>query len=363
MRTVIQVVQRLQPGGIETLVLDLASLTSQKHKVFIISLEDDKNQALANWPRLNDFSKQLIFLNKRPGWRLKTLAKLIKVYQHLNPDVVHTHHIGPLIYGGSAARMTGVQCLVHTEHDAWHLNNFKRRILQRLAFNFTNPYLVADSKHVAHALEKRLPGCKPIVIPNGININNFVPGNKIKARRILNLPLKEKIIGCAARLEPVKGHRYLLSTLVALDNDIHLALAGNGSEKAALKNQAQSLNISHRVHFLGHVNNMPSFYQSLDVFCLPSLCEGLPLSPLEAQSCGIPVVVSRTGGSPESTCTSSGLIVEPGQISELAMALNTLLSTPQHKNPREFVKKSGDVHMMIEAYESIYNNNKTSFFN
>ena len=61
MGTVIQVVQRLQPGGIETLVLDLASLTSQKHKVFIISLEGNKNQSLANWPRLDGFSKQLIF--------------------------------------------------------------------------------------------------------------------------------------------------------------------------------------------------------------------------------------------------------------------------------------------------------------
>jgi len=362
MGTVIQVVQRLQPGGIETLVLDLASLTSQKHKVFIISLEGNKNQSLANWPRLDSFSKQLIFLNKKPGWRLKSLTNLIKIYQDLNPDVVHTHHIGPLIYGGLAARMTGIQCLVHTEHDAWHLKNFKRRILQRLAFNFTNPHLVADSKHVAYALEKRLPGCKPIVIPNGININHFVPGNKSEARRKLNLPLKDKIIGCAARLEPVKGHRYLLTALKTLDNDIHLALAGNGQEKEALKKQAQSLNISHRVHFLGHVNNMPSFYQSLDVFCLPSLCEGLPLSPLEAQSCGIPVVVTRTGGSPESTCTSSGLIVEPGQISELALALNTLLSTPQHKNPREFTKKCGDVRIMIEAYESIYNNKKASSF-
>ena len=164
--------------------------------------------------------------------------------------------------------MTGIQCLVHTEHDAWHLKNFKRRILQRLAFNFTNPHLVADSKHVAYALEKRLPGCKPIVIPNGININHFVPGNKSEARRKLNLPLKDKIIGCAARLDPVKGHRYLLTALKTLDNDIHLALAGNGQEKEALKKQAQSLNISHRVHFLGHVNNIRLFINHLICACL-----------------------------------------------------------------------------------------------
>ena len=77
MGTVIQIVQHLQPGGIETLVLDLASLTSQKHKVFIISLESDKSRALANWPRLNNFSKQLIFLNKKAGWRLKLFTDLI----------------------------------------------------------------------------------------------------------------------------------------------------------------------------------------------------------------------------------------------------------------------------------------------
>ncbi|MAF42138.1 MAG: glycosyl transferase [Cyanobium sp. ARS6] len=355
MGTVIQIVQHLQPGGIETLVLDLASLTSQKHKVFIISLESDKSRALANWPRLNNFSKQLIFLNKKAGWRLKLFTDLIKLFHNLNPDIVHTHHIGPLIYGGLAARMAGVQCLVHTEHDAWHLDSFKRRILQRLAFKLTNPHLVADAKHVAYALAKRMPRCKPIVIPNGININHFVPGNKVEARHKLNLPLQEKIIGCAARLEPVKGHRYLLSALITLDDDIHLALAGIGQEKESLMKQAQNLNISHRVHFLGHVNNMLSFYQSLDVFCLPSLCEGLPLSPLEAQSCGVPVVVTRTGGSPESTCSTTGLIVEPRQTSELAFALKTMCSTQQHSDPREFVKKHGDVRMMIKAYENIYN--------
>ncbi|MBZ4288949.1 hypothetical protein LAN16_24115, partial [Mycobacterium tuberculosis] len=67
-------------------------------------------------------------------------------------DVVHTHHIGPLLYAGYAARLTGVQTRIHTEHDAWHLQDDKRRHLQALALKAVQPTLVADATRVYNQL-------------------------------------------------------------------------------------------------------------------------------------------------------------------------------------------------------------------
>jgi glycosyltransferase involved in cell wall biosynthesis len=190
-------------------------------------------------------------------------------------------------------------------------------------------------------------------VPNGIDTERFTPGDQDEARRKFGLPRQTRLIGCAARLHPVKGHRFLLDALAALPGDVHLALAGDGEEASALEGQARRLGIDGRVHFLDRVDDMPDFYRALDAFCLPSLCEGLPLSTLEAQSSGIPVVVTDAGGSPESACTSSGRVVPAGDVDALAGALRSVLDAPPDADPRSFVKANGDVRAMSAAYAAL----------
>ncbi|MGC9461033.1 glycosyltransferase, partial [Vibrio genomosp. F10] len=103
-QTVVHVVQHLAPGGLESLALDLLSFSTPLNRVMIVSLEGEKNQSITNWPRLKPFANQVLFLEKQPGVKLGTLAQLIKVFRQIKPDVVHTHHIGPLVYAGLAAR-------------------------------------------------------------------------------------------------------------------------------------------------------------------------------------------------------------------------------------------------------------------
>ncbi|MEH6453416.1 MAG: glycosyltransferase [Psychromonas sp.] len=354
MNTVIQVVQHLRPGGIETLSLDLCSFAQKNEKVLIVSLEGDLESALTQWPRLTQFQDSLIFMNKQSGLTLSLVTKLVRLFKQHSPQAIHTHHIGPLLYAGLAARLAGVKQLIHTEHDAWHLNDQKRCKLQRRAIKFLKPTLVADAQTVAKNMRENLQCNAPItVIRNGIDSEHFIPGNKFTARAEFGLSSDVQIIGCSGRMEEVKGHAVLIKALQSLPVTVHLALAGSGSLEADLRQLAIQLGLYERVHFLGHIDDMPSFYQALDLFCLPSLNEGLPLSPLEAQACNIITLVTDVGGSKETLCPASGKFTPANNYQLMGKTLLKMLCNTCDVKPRAYVQQHGDVRIMAKRYASL----------
>lgn len=348
---IVHVVQHLRPGGIETMALDLIGNDPNR---FIISLEGEKNEAIASWSRIRSFGTRLKFLNKRPGIDISLIFKLAGTLREMGATAVHTHHVGPLLYGGLAARIARIQSIVHTEHDAWHLQDSKRQKLQSVLVKLVKPIFVADTNAVAAAVRRHLSGVSPSVITNGVDTLRFQPGAKCLSRAKLNLPKSARLIGCAARLETVKGHAYLLSALAQLPTDLHLALAGDGSLMAELKSQTQELGIQNRVHFLGVVEDMPSFYKAIDVFCLPSLNEGMPLSPLEAQACGTPVVATNVGGTRSAVCVRTGYLVPAKDSDELALAISKAFTTHEPQSPRDFVTAHADLRNTLTAYNKLY---------
>ena len=107
-------------------------------------------------PRLAREATPLIFMGKRPGLDAALPLRLARLFRQVGAVGVHTHHIGPLLYAGLAARtIRNLRC-VHTEHDAWHLQNAKRRRLARLALRLAAPVLTADAPHVADAVQAAL---------------------------------------------------------------------------------------------------------------------------------------------------------------------------------------------------------------
>jgi len=356
MKTVIQVVQHLRPGGIETLVLDLLLFSPKDEKTIILSLEGDMESAIQNWPKLSIYRENLCFVDKKPGISLALLSTLIKIFNKHSVTAVHTHHIGPLLYSGLAARLCGIKHLTHTEHDAWHLNNKKRCLLQRVAIKMLKPTLVADAQTVADNMRQKLKCKNPItVIRNGINSQQFIPGDQRTARKLLNLPKNVPMIGCSGRMETVKGQHVLIHALNILPITIHIAFAGSGSKESELRALSDKLGLTERVHFIGHTDQMPTFYQALDVFCLPSLNEGFPLSPLEAQACNIQTLVTDVGASKETLCPHSGQHVPANDPQKMAKALFDMLKNPTIEKPRDFVTQQGDVKTMAIAYANLRN--------
>ena len=334
------------------MALELARSQSIYQDTIIISLEGSMDIAIGFWPRLRPFRHQLVFMGKKSGLDFGLTRRLYKMFAWIQPSVVHTHHIGPLLYAGPAARMAGVKC-VHTEHDAWHLSNSRRRLVARLAVAAAKPVLVADAPPVASAMMAALDCAPPRVILNGVDTMKFVPGNQDQARRALALPLDARIIGVSARLEPVKGVDVAIRALAKMENHSILAIAGSGSEEMTLRRLAAKLGVKERVVFLGHVDDMTRFYAAIDVLCLSSHAEGLPLSLLEAQSSGVPVVASLVGGVPAAVCPRTGQLVPAGDTDAFAAALMAAPHAPCDE-ARAFVVCGASLASAAAAYLDLY---------
>lgn len=349
----LQIVQHLRPGGIERLVLNLLRFSSPNHNVYVVALEGEKSSAIAAWPELQPFASRLFFLNKPKGRDLNTVFKLRQLIKRLQTSTVHTHHLGPLLYCRLATiglPLTHIQ----TEHDSWHLQDTKQRIITRWLLKGTNIQLIADAPRVAEQLKHHGLKANHVII-NGIDTQHFTPGNQLLARQLLQLPSDKVIIGCAGRLVPEKGIDTMLKALTYLPPNHQLAIAGSGSEQALLLEAAKQLGISHRIHWLGHCANMRNFYRAIDIFCMPSRQEGLPLALLEAQACGKTVIATSVGGIPDLLCPQSGQLIEPDQPESLALALKKGLATAEshNENNAQYIRCLADVRMMTATYESL----------
>jgi glycosyltransferase involved in cell wall biosynthesis len=346
---IIHVVQHLAPGGLEVMALELARAQRDAgHPAMVLSLEGEATAAVAAWPRLAAQRDMLAFMGKRPGLDPGLLPRLVALFRRLRPAAVHTHHVGPLLYAGLAARLAGVRARLHTEHDAWHLNDPRRRRLVRLARALAAPRMIADAPHVAAAVAAALGGDPPAVVLNGVDTARFAPREQAAARAALGLPAGGRLLGVAARLERVKGVDVALRALALLPADVGLAIAGGGGEAAALRAEAAALGLEGRVHWLGVLDDMAGFHPALDLLLVPSRNEGLPLAPLEAQACGIRVVAARVGAVAAALCPETGTLVPPEDPAALAAAV--LAALPAGGDPRPFVLRQGSLETAARAY-------------
>jgi glycosyltransferase involved in cell wall biosynthesis len=121
-----------------------------------------------------------------------------------------------------------------------------------------------------------------------------------------------------------KGHPFLFEALAAFPSlsNVQLLVVGGGERHDALVEQAASLGLSARVHFLGPRRDLGNLLAAMDVFVMPSLWEGLPLSLVLAMSASLPVVATAVAGIPEVVSDGrSGLLVPPGDSAALGSAL------------------------------------------
>jgi glycosyltransferase involved in cell wall biosynthesis len=106
---------------------------------------------------------------------------------------------------------------------------------------------------------------------------------------------------------------------------VHLLVIGGGHLERELKRHSEAIGISSRVHFLGPRRDLGDLLSAMDVFALPSLWEGLPLSLVLAMGAGLPVVSTTVAGVPEVVESErTGLLVSPGDAPALGQALGRL---------------------------------------
>ncbi len=195
-----------------------------------------------------------------------------------------------------AAKKSGVPITIAHSHITSSENSVKglvKRVLRHNLSKYTD-YRFACSTEAGKYLYKSNDFK---LIHNAIDVEKFKFDKAIrnKIRRERNWE-GYNIIGHVGRFFPQKNHLYLIKIFKALcevDDSYKLCLCGDGEDRAFIESKVKEYNLSSKIEFTGNVSNMNEFYQGFDLFILPSLYEGLPVSGIEAQTSGLPCLFSK----------------------------------------------------------------------
>ncbi|QGM99089.1 glycosyltransferase family 4 protein [Methylocystis parvus] len=226
---------------------------------------------------------------------LKMLGELYKEFSREKPDVVVTlQHYGNVI-AAPVARLAGKPVLIANQLTPSDLIPrpvaFADKILGSIGVYdhivVNSAQTESDYRGYPNRYARRVKR-----IDHGF-FDKSAPIGKGEARAKLGLPQDVVLLGCAARLHPTKQID-LAIRILSENKDQHLALAGQGKERAALDALVASLGVADRVHFLGELDTtgMGVFLSALDCFVFPSAMETFGLAPVEAAQAGLPVVVN-----------------------------------------------------------------------
>jgi len=167
------------------------------------------------------------------------------------------------------------------------------------------------------------PRVRTALVPNGVELSAFYPGEPLSDTGPLRLL-------CVARLIERKGQRDLIEAVQRLTEagvDVSLDLVGTGDARADYEALARKLNVAERIRFAGYVprEEIAARYAAAHVFVLPSYNEGMSVATLEAMAAGLPVVVTRTGGTVELVEAGvNGLIFDWADVETLTAHLRRL---------------------------------------
>ncbi len=262
-----------------------------------------------------------------PGSRdIAWLLRFRKALRKEGASIFHAHLVWPLActYGLVAAALARVP-VVATQHAFAKIAAGRSARLQKAVSLAVNCYIAVSEQLGRDMKPFILPGRKIRVIHSAIPLGSFGQAAEPTLRASLTGEAARPLVLTVARLDRLKGLRYLIEAAVHVPQAVFV-VAGEGSERADLEARARAAGVADRVVFLGHRDDIPQLLAACDVFVLPTLNEGLGLSVLEAMASGKPVVATRIGGIPEAVEDGvSGLLVAPRDASALAGAIRSLL--------------------------------------
>jgi glycosyltransferase involved in cell wall biosynthesis len=361
--TVVQIVLSLGRGGLETMAVDLA-IGLERHGIRSVVVALDEGGVLET--NLESASVEFAVLH---GRRFKDPRFHLELAGHLRrfgASVVHTHMFAPLFHSLPAATLAGVRRIVHTEHSFEYLEprpalRHMLRWMSRRTQAFT---LVGERMLPYYANTVRVSAKRLHVIANGIDAGRYQPPtNAAHLRSELGIPNDVFVIGSAGRLAPEKNYQMLFRAAAecrARGTPVHVALFGEGSERAALASEARALGIDTAISFLGWRTDLHRALAALDVFVLTSESEGLPLALLEAMAIGLPSVSTPVGDIPRILEEGrTGFFVGTGDSVSLAARLQDLASDPAKRRSmgelaRQVVIDRHSHDAMVGQYLSAY---------
>lgn len=325
---VLQLMTDSKIGGAERVVLQLSKgLDINRFTVSICCLAERG----PIFDEAEEAGIKIYSLGIKNRWDFLKILRLVKILKKLNIHILHAHLFHANILSRIIGKISNVPIIISTEH-IMGMESSLRILVNRLTSTFVTKYIVV-SEAVGGFLNKnvKIRPCKISTVLNGIEYNNFkislIAQEKLKEQ--FGLTTSQEVIGTIARLHRQKGHIYLLHAItkvVKVFPNAKFLVVGDGPLKYKLEELAHKLGIGNNVIFTGNQKDISTILSLINIFVLPSLWEGLPITILEAMAMKKPVVVTNVSGNPEVVIDNiTGILVPPKEPTLLAEAILRLL--------------------------------------
>jgi len=214
-----------------------------------------------------------------------SIAKLIKLFKEGNYDIVHVHLTTLSVFPLYAAKKAGIKRRINHAHTSTDIRD--GRFLIKTILTPLSVAYATDTAGCSEYCNRRLYGNRPsFLMHNAVDTERFAP---------LSDSLPKNVVGTVGRLVQQKNQNFLIQAFAELLKKVpeaKLYILGEGELKEKLQKTIKKYRLEGKAEILDERADVEKFYESISVFCLPSIYEGLPVVGVEAQVKGLPCIFS-----------------------------------------------------------------------
>jgi len=306
----------------------------------------------------------LHLVGKRRRVDLAAYLRLRRVIRQVRPHIVQTWLFAGNSYGRVAAREARVPVIVASERcvDLWKAG--WQFAIDRFLCRWTDAVVVNSPAVRDFYVQHGLPAEKFAVIPNAVELPPEKPlCSREELLKELGLPNDTKLLAVIGRLWPQKRIEdaiWAADLLKVIRDDVHLLVIGDGPERDRLLRFRDQVEITDRVHFLGHREDVPRILPHIDVLWSTSGYEGQSNAILEGMAYGRPIVATDIPGTRDMIVPGkTGFLFPVGDRAALARLTQQLLENPDlakaiGRAARQFVAQHFSLEKMVAQFQDLY---------
>lgn len=296
---VAQILNRMDSGGIEAVVMNYYRHMDRTKVQFDFYFAEE-----SRLPQRQELEELGAGIYPIPSYShpIAYHKALYTALQQGGYRIVHAHLSTMSLFSLFAAYRAGIPVRICHSHSTAHWSEGKKTLFKYILRPF-NKIFATDWFACGEIAGRWMYGDKAFdigkvtVIPNAIDIVKFAydPAARVALRKELNIPQDAFVAGHVGRFTYAKNHAFLLKIFAELLKtypNAFLLLVGEGELEKQIRKQAQALSLQKKVIFTGVRQDVNKLYSVMDVFCMPSRYEGMPVVAWEAQANGLPSAFS-----------------------------------------------------------------------
>lgn len=293
--------------------------------------------------------------NKNP---FKIKQELLRFFSNHEYSIIHYHTISIWNIALKISKRFGIQNRIAHSHATSYseskIGSIRNKIFSKNLTKNAN-YFFACSTEAGELLFKNE---KFKLINNAIDLERYSYNLSIRNEYRIKLGLTDYfVIGHVGRFAEQKNHAYLLDIFTEYklkNSQTKLLLIGEGPLKESIEHKANRLGIFEDIIFIGFNNEVEKYYQAMDLFILPSLYEGLPVSGIEAQASGLPCIFSDTISEEVAIANVYFIDIKEKALKNIMPIVDVENKYIRTKNDEKIKEKNYDIHLETLKLEKLY---------